>query len=159
MESLARHLLEVLDKVLPALKAIPEETASLRAAEGKWSRKEILGHLIDSAGNNQQKFVRGILADPHVDMPAYAQNGWVEVQQYQTEPWAQLIAFWEAYNRHLAHVIRRVPAEALDHTVSISGSQPFTLRFIMEDYVEHLKHHLKQILPDAGLESAFVNLY
>lgn len=159
MESLSRHLLEVLDTVLPALREIPEDAAALGAAPGKWSKKQILGHLIDSAGNNQQKFVRGIMADPHVDMPAYAHNAWVEVQQYQTESWAPLIALWEAYHRHLAHVIHWVPAEALAHTVSISGSQPFTLRFIMEDYVEHLKHHLKQILPDAGLESAFVNLY
>lgn len=159
MEQVANHLLEILEAVRPALKGISEAEAAQRPAPGKWSKKEILGHLIDSAGNNQQKFVRGMLADPHVDTAAYAQNGWVDVQHYQEQSWDQLISFWDSFNRHLAYLIQRVSADQLEHTVSISGSQPFTLRFIMEDYVEHLKHHLKQILPDSGLESAFVNVY
>lgn len=60
---------------------------------------------------------------------------------------------------HLAHVIRNTPPKKLENTISIEGSDSFSLRFIMSDYVEHLKHHLKQILPEAGFTSSFENLY
>lgn len=159
MEPIARQLLDTIDFVLPMLRRISETDASLKPQPEKWSKKEVLGHLIDSASNNQHKFVRGIQAEGHVEMTGYAQNIWVAVQQYNMENWPDLVLLWESYNRHLAHVIRNVPTDKLDNTISISGSKPFTLRFIMADYVEHLKHHLKQILPDAGLESSFENIY
>ncbi|MFN0216335.1 MAG: DinB family protein, partial [Saprospiraceae bacterium] len=126
---------------------------------GKWSKKEILGHLIDSASNNQHKFVRTIQADKHLEFVGYAQNFWVEAQGYNDENWLEIIALWEYYNRHLAHIIRNTPAEQLENTISIDGSQPFTLRFIMADYGEHLRHHLNQILPEGGFTSSFENLY
>jgi hypothetical protein len=98
-------------------------------------------------------------AEQHLSFVGYAQDFWVEAQRYNDANWLEIIALWENFNRHLAHIIRNAPIEKLENTISIDGSQPFTLRFIMADYLEHLKHHLKQILPDAGLESSFENLY
>ncbi|MBN8679602.1 MAG: DinB family protein [Chitinophagales bacterium] len=158
MKQTADALLTVLEEVLPLLKAIPDDVAAVKPV-GKWSKKEIVGHLLDSASNNQHKFVRTMQAEGHLDFVGYAQDFWVSSQQYQTESWENLITFWEAFNRHLAHVIRHTPESTLSNTISINGSQSFTLAFIMEDYVEHLKHHLKQILPDAAIESAFANVY
>jgi hypothetical protein len=154
----ADALLKVLNEVLPLLRAVSEEVAGLKPA-GKWSKKEIVGHLIDSASNNHHKFVRTMQADNHLDFVGYAQDFWVASQQYQSATWASLLTLLEAFNRHLAHVIRHTPATALSHTISINGSEPFTLSFIMEDYVEHLKHHLKQVLPEANISSVFSNVY
>lgn len=158
MKPTAYHLREIITKVLPLLGAIDDTEASAKPNPEKWSKKEILGHLIDSACNNQQKFVR-TMAQPHLDFVGYAQNHWVIAQHYQVADWQILIRSWEGYNLLLAHIIAQVDESVLQNTISIEGVGPFTLAFIMKDYVEHLKHHLRQILPNAGLESAFENVY
>ncbi len=156
MNEVADRLLAVLDQVMPLLQELTELEAGIKP-DGKWSKKEILGHLIDSACNNQQKFIRTIEADAPLNFVGYAQDFWVSVQGYQQRDWRDMLLLWEGYNKHIAHIIRIVPESALVNTISINGSQPFTLAFIMEDYVEHVKHHLKQILPQAQLESTFTN--
>jgi hypothetical protein len=70
-----------------------------------------------------------------------------------------MVNLWAAYNRHLAYLISRVSPDRLNNTIRIEGVGPFTLAFVMKDYVEHLKHHLRQIFPDSGITSAFVNVY
>lgn len=159
MNAIGAKLLETIEKALPLLRQISDQVAGIKPGPDKWSKKEILGHLIDSASNNQHKFVRTMQAEDHVDFVGYAQNFWVAPQGYERENWTDLIVLWEYFNRHLAHVIQHAPAEKLSNTISIEGSEHFTLAFIMEDYVEHLKHHLKQILPDSGFVSSFENLY
>lgn len=158
MKALADYLRQTLAQVIPALQGISEEEAGVKPQPAKWSKKEILGHLIDSASNNQHKFVRA-MAQPHLDFVGYAQDSWVAQQAYNNRPWQEIVAFWYAYNLHIAHIIESVNPHYLQHTISIEGSEPFTLGFIMEDYVEHLKHHLKAILPDTGLGSEFENVY
>jgi hypothetical protein len=159
MEQTAQHLLETLEKALPLLHRISASEARVKPAPEKWSKQEILGHLIDSASNNQHKFVRAMQAADHIELVGYAQNFWVEAQGYESANWDNLLALWEYFNRHLAHIIQNVPTEKLENTISIDGSNPFTLGFIMSDYGEHLKHHLNQILPEAGFKSNFENLY
>jgi hypothetical protein len=138
-------LAEILRDIPQRLAAISEQEASHRNGEGRWSRKEILGHLIDSASNNHQRFIRAQLA-PHVDLPGYQQESWVRLQAYQDALWSELVDLWFRYNRHLARVIAQVPPEALAHTISIDGRAPVTLGFVIDDYVRHLEHHLGQIL-------------
>ena len=158
MYEIAQNIREIIDKTLPLLRAMPMSRVAEKPRPDKWSKKEIIGHLIDSACNNQQKFVR-TMAQPHLDFVGYEQSHWVECQHYQQMNWVVLLDLWAAYNQHIAHIIQHVDPSLLDNTISINGSEKFTLRFIMSDYAQHLTHHLKQILPDAGLKSAFVNVY
>lgn len=158
MQQIASNLIQVVEDIKPLLQQISEIEASTKLEPNKWSKKEILGHLIDSASNNHQKFLRTIQQE-NVDFVGYQQNFWVDNQRYQLQSWQELISFWEHYNRHLAHIIKNVPTEALSNTITIDGVGPFRLDFIMTDYVEHLKHHLKQILPFTNLESKFENVY
>jgi len=158
MKETAQHLKEVVAISFPLLQNLTDEEVSAKEVPSKWSKKEIIGHLIDSACNNQQKFVR-TMAQPHFDFVGYAQNHWVAAQHYQAEDWSQLITFWKSYNLHLAHIIAEVDGSLLNNTLTIEGVGPFTLGFIMGDYVEHLKHHLRQILPDLPLRNTFQNVY
>ncbi len=158
MKAIAEYLRQTLQEVLPALQAISEEDASIKPQPHKWSKKEIIGHLIDSATNNHHKFVR-TMAQRHLDFVGYAQDFWVAEQQYNSRSWEEIVTFWNVYNLHLVHIIESVNPAHLQNTISIGGSKPFTLAFIMEDYVEHLKHHLKAILPDANITSKFQNVY
>jgi hypothetical protein len=145
MLSVARDLEVEIEAARPRLSAIAEDVAATAPGEGRWSRKEILGHLVDSAANNHQRFVRAQLADALV-FPAYEQDAWVSRQGYAERRWPELIALWEALNRHLTHVIARIDPAALERPCTIGGQAPVTLRFVAEDYVRHLRHHLGQIL-------------
>ncbi|CAH0997448.1 hypothetical protein EMA8858_03581 [Emticicia aquatica] len=158
MKIIAQSLLQIIDQVLPFLQQITEEEATIKPLPNKWSKKEVLGHLIDSACNNQQKFVR-MMEKEHLDFVGYAQDFWVNEQHYTKTKWQELISFWYAYNTHIAHIIEHVNPDYLQNTITIEGTGLFTLEFIMQDYTEHLKHHLKAILPEIGLESKFQNIY
>jgi DinB superfamily len=155
----ANHLKDVIAKTYPFLEAISDADAAIKPGAGKWSKKEIIGHLIDSACNNHQKFVRTMISEK-VDFTGYQQDDWVKIQQYQTGSWKVLLLFWKLYNLQLADLIEGVDPGRLQNKITIDGKGPFTLEFIMKDYVEHLKHHLKQVLPGAEfLESQFKNIY
>ena len=145
MKTAAERLRGVLESVPPRLSALTEEMVSKPVDAGKWSRKQVLGHLIDSATNNHQRFVRAQLAES-LAFPGYAQTEWVATQQYHSEPWADLVALWTAYNRHLLHVIERIPPDKATHPCKIDNHEPVTLAFLAEDYVTHLERHLDQIL-------------
>jgi hypothetical protein len=144
MESIADELTRAIDTAGADLRTISDKDASLKHGPAIWSVKEILGHLIDSAANNHQRFVRAQRTREFA-FPGYEQDAWVESQHYQGRPWLQVVELWVLYNHHLAHVIRRIPDSAADVPCRIGASEPMTLRALVEDYVVHLRHHLKQI--------------
>jgi len=139
-----RQFEQTLDGALQRLTRVSEAQSEERSAPGKWSRKEILGHLIDSASNNHQRFVRTQLAN-QVSFPGYAQTQWVETQGYQSESWENLIQLWAAFNRHILHLVAQIPENKTDNRCVLDGGEPATLRFLVEDYIRHLEHHLAQI--------------
>jgi hypothetical protein len=144
----AAKLLAEIDGAEPRLRAFDESQASASRAAGKWSRKQVLGHLIDSAANNHQRFVRGQEVDALV-LPGYAQEHWVASQRYDSRPWSEIVGLWVAYNRHLAHVLANIPADKAEVPCSIGTYAQVTLGHIARDYVGHIRHHLRQIFEDA----------
>lgn len=130
---------------IPALiESVPELELTDRQAPGKWSKKEILGHLIDSAANNHQRFIR--IQSEHEPVIFYNQNDWVSLSQHHASETAQLIATWKHYNLHLAGLAKAIPAENLTrHGVGRDG-QKHTLKWYFDDYVSHMEHHLHQIV-------------
>ena len=154
-ESLALRLKTIVENAIPVLVRITESKAATRPAPGKWSAKEILGHLIDSASNNHQRFIRAQFR-PDLVFDGYDQDEWVRVQGYQDQSWGDLINLWAYFNLHLAHAIGRVPVKELTrerhpHTLyriafrTIPEDEPATLGYFIDDYIVHLEHHLKQI--------------
>jgi hypothetical protein len=124
---------------------LTDREATARPAPGKWSRKEILGHLIDSASNNHQRFVRAQIEN-ELSFPGYEQDAWVRTQDHGSADWRRLIDLWAAYNEHLAHVIARIPPPRLATPLRIGGHDPITLGALVEDYLRHLEHHVAQIV-------------
>ena len=145
MQSTLNDFKSTLDHALAQLAQITDTDSEQVVSPEKWSKKQVLGHLIDSAANNHQRFVRAQLGQELV-FPGYEQERWVAVQYYQGESWNALVALWQDYNRHLLHVMARVPSDQLSRQCVIGDSNPVTLEFLMKDYVVHLKHHLEQIL-------------
>ena len=134
-----------------------EPQSAAPRAPGKWSPREVLGHLIDSASNNHQRFVRARFQEDLV-FPGYVQDEWVRHQNYREEPWADLVELWRLYNLHLARVMDEIPEElwrreTRKHTFEeilmtpVPTAEPATLEHLRRDYVAHLQHHVEQI-PD-----------
>lgn len=141
----AKRLQTVLEEVPSRLSRISEEKSTHRRAAGKWSKKEELGHLVDSAANNHQRFVRLQIAG---DIPLwhYEQQKWVEIQHYDAIAWSDIVNLWEVYNRHLLHIMKTLDESKLSHKGHYPESGMVTLQFLLDDYVDHLEHHLKVIL-------------
>ena len=127
------------------LALISNADATAPRAVGKWSPKEIIGHLIDSAANNHQRFVRAQLYDNY-DSLGYEQERWVAVQAYQDAAWLELLTLWKVYNEHLVRIIALIPDDKLSRTFRIAGGEPVTLDYWVEDYLRHMQNHLRQIL-------------
>jgi hypothetical protein len=137
------------------LLSVGGDASAVRPAPGRWSPKELIGHLIDSAANNLRRFVQARWQDDLV-FDGYAQDAWVAAQHYQEAPWPDLVALWREYNRHLAWVMTMVPpavryrvhARHNLHEIAwqpVPAGEPATLDYLMADYVAHLHHHLGQL--------------
>lgn len=155
MQEYVARLQTTVETQAERLRAISDADAGRRPAPDKWSPKEIVGHLIDSASNNHQRFVRAQFRDDLV-FDGYSQEEWVTVQRYAEAPWLELIELWRSYNMHLARVMAAVPPAVRDRPVvdhnfdqiawrTVPAGQATTLDYFMADYVGHLEHHLAQI--------------
>jgi hypothetical protein len=133
-ESITR--LEYLCRIIPPLLLkIKEVDFSHQLAPGKWSKKETLGHLIDSATNNHHRFVRAQFEDK----PLAASH-------YQTMSSVHMISFWHLYNHHIAELIKQLPADILERECNSGDEVPHTLAWLFDDYVVHLEHHLGEMV-------------
>jgi hypothetical protein len=127
----------------PLLLKIPEQDISSKPSPEKWSRKEIIGHLIDSAANNHRRFIAARIEDtPNI---FYNQDEWNRLSHYNEMDATLLIRLWEHYNNFIAHIIRHIPTAGLTRKCR-SGSNENTLSYIITDYVVHLEHHLRQLV-------------
>jgi hypothetical protein len=144
MEELSVQLLSVIEAAEPRLRQVTALESAKPVLSGGWSRKQVVGHLIDSASNNHQRFVRAA-QQTSLDFPGYDQEGNVRVQAPQEADWPLLVSLWAAYNRYLAHILARLPASKLETVCRIGTREPVALSFVATDYLTHLVHHLKQI--------------
>ncbi len=142
--ALSAEMLRVVNSAEEVLRLVSVEKSRTPILAGGWSRRQVMGHLIDSASNNHQRFVRASLADS-LEFPGYDQNGWARVQAAEEADWSLLVALWANYNRYLAHVIAHLPPAKLEVPCRIGQSEPVTLKFLAEDYLRHMVHHLGQI--------------
>jgi hypothetical protein len=149
------RLRAAIDAAEPRLRAVSDATSARRPAPGKWSAREIIGHLIDSASNNHQRFVRAAWKDDLV-FDGYEQDGWVALQRYQETSWPELVTLWAAFNRHISRVMDAVPenvrlrVHTRHNLADVASIAPpthadATLEYFMADYIWHLEHHLKQV--------------
>jgi hypothetical protein len=135
------------------LRAVSEEDADLPYHAGSWTRKQLLGHLIDSAANNHNRFVRASLENEYHG-PSYDQEGWVRRHRYESAPWISIVDWWATLNELLWRVVREIPQEQYAVPCFIDNKPMMSLEALMEDYLQHMEHHAAQILPVPAQASA-----
>jgi hypothetical protein len=135
-----------LSKLRTELLALPPALADVPWRMGGWTRKQIVGHLLDSAANNRQRFVRAAI-DGRYSGPGYEQDAWVAAHGYAGESWETLLSWWQAEHEILMATVDRIPEERLEASCVVGDDAPVTLRFLIEDYVHHQQGHFKQLQP------------
>ena len=143
VERLQKHI----DYIPSEFLKYPEGELRRKPAPDKWSKKELLGHLIDSAANNHHRFIKIQFMPQPYFVEGYAQNDWVRIQNYNEKDTQSLVNLWKTYNEHILFIIQNTPEENLK--IKINAQDPFekadTLFLLMKDYVDHMDHHFKQI--------------
>jgi len=157
-KSFPQFLYDFRDTIVNAtarLREVSDADSRKKDSRDSWAPIEILGHLIDSAANNHQRFVRAQFTDDLV-FNGYEQNQWVSSQRYLDESWTAVIELWSAYNLHLLHAVSVIPEDVLTkprspHTLDqiafnpVDKNEAATFEYLIRDYVDHLRHHLDQI--------------
>jgi hypothetical protein len=152
---IAARLRAAIDEGAALFEGVGEEKTARRPAPGAWSAREVIGHLIDSACNNQRRFIINQQAE-RLSVDPYEQEQWVSLSHYGETPVSLLVPTWRAYNAHIARVIEHMPDEVLRRPrgpiggyrfpyLTYQTSESATLRDLVEDYVGHIHHHFKQI--------------
>lgn len=142
MKHISNELKELIEFYSSPLHAIDEEKLSFKSSPVKWSKKEILGHLIDSALSNSRRFIVAQYEDnPHI---VYAQEYWVQASGYQQYEGAALIQLWVLINKHICRILENIPGHLSGRTCMTQDLH--TIEWLAEDYVRHLKHHMHVIL-------------
>ncbi len=141
---LARQFRAELSSLRAELLALPPALADTPWRAGGWTRKQIVGHLLDSAANNRQRFVRAA-TDGCYAGPKYAQDAWVAAHGYASQPWDTLVRWWQAEHEILAAIVDRIPEERLQASCIVGEDEPVTLRFLIEDYLVHQRWHFAQL--------------
>lgn len=144
MTETARTFRAELDKVQIVLRSVSPALADAPWRPGGWTRKQIVGHLLDSATNNRQRFVRAAIEGAYSG-PGYTQDAWVAAHGYAEQRWDDLLLWWQAEHEQLIAAVDRIPEERLAAECRIGDGETVTLCFLIEDYVRHQQHHLAQI--------------
>jgi hypothetical protein len=147
LRNVAQRLLKNITEIPSKFLSFGEDELREKPAPEKWSKKEILGHLIDSAANNHHRFVKAQIEEDPFTIISYQQNSWVAVQNYNEMDSESLIALWKSYNHHILWIISNFDESKLNTRWEMEDNESSgeTILFLIEAYVDHMDHHLKQI--------------
>jgi hypothetical protein len=132
-----------IDAARQVLEGISEERSRETIREGGWTRKEVLGHLLDSAANNHVRIAFAATTGSYQG-PSYMQQEWVDLNGYREMEWQSLIADWRTLNERITRMVERIPSERMGANCQVGSDAPVTLGFLIDDYLDHLEHHIRQ---------------
>ena len=140
----AKAFCDEINELRGMLDGVPSDLANVPWRVGGWNRKQILGHLLDSAANNRQRFVRAAIEGSYVG-PGYMQDAWVAAHGYAHLSWTTLVEWWKVEHDILMTVVDRIPEERMSARCTVGKDAPVTLRYLIEDYTRHQFHHFGQL--------------
>lgn len=142
MKTTAMELEKIIEGYLPGLNSLSEEHALHKPSATKWSKKELVGHLIDSAENNIRRLIVSQYEENTTIM--YKQDDWVAINNYQQQHLEDLVQLWYLLNKQMSNILKNMPAETAQRTCLSPDAH--TIEWLANDYINHLKHHMHQLL-------------
>ncbi|CAM3599763.1 DinB family protein [Brevibacillus invocatus] len=151
MNELIFRLSQIIDALPPELEALSETALASRPSPNKWSSKEILGHLCDSAIHNLTRFIHAQMEEAPFSIQKYDQNQWVRLQHYQLAPITDIIPFWIYLNKSILRIISAIPQEKCTTVCILPNGDTVTLQWLVSDYLTQMEHHLQQMAENLKL--------
>ena len=142
MQSIASELLTTIHEYLPKLKLLTEDGSSIKPSPNKWSKKEVIGHLVDSAQNNIRRFI--VAQYDNNPLIVYRQDNWVSINNYQSYQLEDLVQLWYLLNKQICSILSNTSQDILQRTCQTESLH--TIEWLAKDYIKHMKHHLHQVL-------------
>ena len=146
MEDFIKKLEIAIHQLSDYISRTEEEKVSVKLNPEKWSKKEIVGHLVDSGINNLQRFTEIQFMDNPYYVRDYNQDALVRVNNYQQEEIKNIFELLVSLNRRIIKIIRNLSEEVLSCNIVLPNHEQFTLKYLIEDYVYHFEHHVNQII-------------
>ena len=150
MQEITR-LQQLITEVPKKINQFSPEELSRQPAPGKWSKKEIMGHLCDSALHNWQRFIYVQNQEETFKVITYPQDDLVRINNYQHLPTENIVSLWKNLNRQIISVLKIIPAEKTDHKIILPNGEKRDLKYLIDDYLIHLEHHLQQIFQERNI--------
>jgi hypothetical protein len=142
MKKTIEELESIIEKYKPLFRNIEDDLWQTKPLPGKWSKKEELGHLIDSAQSNIRRFIVGQYEDqPYI---VYQQDKWVAISNYQNYSVTDLVDLWSLINKHICIILKNTSDENASRLVKTQ--EIHSIEWLAADYNRHLLHHLHHIL-------------
>ncbi|MCF8247733.1 MAG: cupin domain-containing protein [Saprospiraceae bacterium] len=148
MDKIISRLQHLINEVPRQIQQFSPDEMSLKPDSNKWSKREILGHLCDSALHNWQRFCLAQQTDESLQIVRYQQDTLVAQNNWQGQPTGSVVALWASLNTQIVAVLKNLPMEKLPHPIVLPDGTAATLQFLIEDYLDHLEHHLGQIFTE-----------
>lgn len=145
----------LIEEVPAKILSLPAPDVNNKPSPLKWSKKEILGHLCDSALNNIPRAVRAQFEPKPFKIISYAQDDWVRLNGYQSQSIENVAGLWLSLNKQFVKVISLIPKDALSYACALYTGEIQTLEWLINDYLAHMEYHLKQILPDFAATTVY----
>ncbi len=162
MNNIINRLNYLISEVPQKVSAVSEDAIAAKPSADKWSKKEIIGHLCDSAFNNHSRFIRAQFEEGPFKVISYAQDEWVELNHYQQMKTEDVLSLWVTLNRQIVQVISNIPSDKLAVVCDLGtaafreGNVEKNLLWLIEDYVVHMEYHLRQVLNEDWLRNDYV---
>lgn len=144
MDNIAKELEEIIEIFKNEFSGLNEQITSIRISQDKWTLKEIIGHLIDSASNNHQRFIRFQLSEV-LEFPDYKNSEWLRIQKHQNMKFSELLLLFYYYNKLIINIILNIDEKCLQNKWNIEWDENatyITFEKLVIHYVDHMKSHL-----------------
>ncbi len=122
------------------LDGLDDATALHRYAPGKWSVKEVLGHLIDCERVFTYRAMRFARGDG-TELPGFDENAWVPEGRFDDRPVAELAAEFGAVREASIAMFRGLPATT-HLRKGVANGHPVTVRALAMILAGHEAHHV-----------------
>jgi hypothetical protein len=148
MKNTIDELTELIHLYSNKFNALTDSEFEYKPSPTKWSKKEVVGHLVDSAQNNLRRFIVGQYESTPPKI-LYEQDFWVAANGYQQAKKEEVIMLWRLSNERICSVLAQMPGANASRLCNTGREQEqlHTIQWLAEDYVKHMKHHINQVIP------------
>jgi hypothetical protein len=146
MDTVSKELDNIIESFKNYYLNLDESLTEIRISDDKWTLKEIIGHLIDSASNNHQRFVR-LKISSEIEFPDYKNDEWLQIQNHNNMRFSDLLSLFYYFNKLMVNIILNIDDKRMNNIWNVAwdeNSSFITLEKLANHYVEHIKIHISQ---------------